>query len=78
MVLLDDMSTALRQQPHWKVEVFDTSLLKAMEDFDRFIPGIAPVYQTPVVGLWVDGELRVRKTGKEARDFIRKNYLLKT
>src|SRR5579859_3755484 len=71
MVLLDDVSMALQQLPQWRVEVFDVSILRTMEDIGRFIPGIGPVYQTPVVALWVDGELKVRKSGKEARDFIR-------
>jgi hypothetical protein len=42
------------------VEVFDVLICKSMEDVDRLIPGITPVYQTPMVGIWKNGEL-VRK-----------------
>jgi hypothetical protein len=77
MALLDDLSMALHRIPQCRVEVFDASRFLAMNDFDSFIPSICPVYQTPGVGLWVNGDLQLRKSGKEAVDFIREKYQLK-
>lgn len=39
------------------IYVFDALMCKSMEDFERLVPGIAPVYDTPVVGIWEGGEL---------------------
>jgi len=73
--LLDELSAALQGEKEDTVEIFDVSALKSMEEFQAFIPGIASAYQTPVVGLWVHGNLRERKTGYAASEFLRSRYL---
>ena len=52
----------------------DVSVIKAMPDFEKYIPGIGNVYQTPAVGVW-DGEpLLYKGTGFEARQYLRQQY----
>ena len=69
--LLDELDAKRRQgslSAHR--DVFDTSLLQKMDEFEEYIPGIAPVVQTPVLGVWVDGILRERLQGLRARNRV--------
>ena len=52
------------------VEVFDVLDCREMSDFEKYIPGVTPVYQTPVVGIWEQGVLRAVGSGAVARDLI--------
>lgn len=53
-----------------RVGVFSVLDCKSQSDFDKYIPGIGSVLQTPVVGLWVDGVLQKRATGAAGRALI--------
>jgi hypothetical protein len=53
-----------------QVDVFNVLECTNMEDFSCYIPGIAKVYQTPVVGIWKDGVLFDQAWGRAARDLI--------
>src|SRR5262249_55896426 len=58
MKLLDTLSGVLQSQnPALIVEVFNVADCSSQEAFDRYVPGVRPVFQTPVVGLWSDGQL---------------------
>ena len=50
--------------------LFDVSLCRSQEDFDRIIPGITPVFQTPVVGHWDGTQLLWKGSGAEAREYL--------
>jgi len=52
------------------VEVFNVRDVRSMNDFDSFIAGIGPVFQTPAAGLWERGRLVETATGASARDAI--------
>jgi hypothetical protein len=54
------------------VLVFDVLDCKGMRDFEQLIPGIGPVYQTPVVGLWKDSKLIEKGTGAKGRMLLSK------
>ncbi len=41
-----------------------------MEDFEKYVPGIGKVFQTPVVGYWEDGLLKEKAWGKKGRDLL--------
>ena len=69
--LMDEIIEGIQKD---RVTVFDTSALGRSEEFEEYIPGIAPVHHTPVVGVWKNGSLVVKKSGKEARDFLREKY----
>ena len=73
---LDEIRAVIVHKDKELVCVFDVSVLKKMEDIEKFIPGLTPVYQTPVIGFWVNGQLIVKKTGKEASNFLRAHYNL--
>jgi hypothetical protein len=70
MRLLDVIVEALsrRQAGHPVVEVFNTADCREPSDFDRHIPNLGTVLQTPVVGVWHDGQLEWSGQGYEARD----------
>jgi hypothetical protein len=59
-----------------RVDVFNVSDCKTMEDFEGYVPGSGNVYQTPIVGIWEDGILKQRAWGEPARDAIRQLYQL--
>ena len=44
--------------PSVDVQVFSVLDCHAQEDFEKFIPGIGNVFQTPVVGFWDGDTLR--------------------
>ena len=71
--LLDDLDPELFG--HDSVYVFDADSCKQMSDFEKYIPGIGNVFQTPVVGLWQDGELLYCEQGAAARNWIRNRYV---
>lgn len=56
--LLDQIQDSWDESaPPRSVEVFDVVDCREMSDFDRFIPGIGDVYQSPVIGVFVGGKL---------------------
>jgi hypothetical protein len=65
--LLDDLETSLHQPGSISndFEVFDVLDCHEMSDFARFIPGIAEVYRTPVLGIIIDGTLVQQASGLE-------------
>jgi hypothetical protein len=52
------------------VDVFDVDGCASQADFQNYIPGIGEVFQTPLVGYWVDGVLTDRATGAAGRALI--------
>ncbi len=56
------------------VQVFSVSECQAQEDFEKYVPGIGKVFQTPVVGVWEDGLLVDKAWGAAARDMISQYY----
>lgn len=47
-----------------RLEIFDVLSCKNQADFEALMPGIGKVFQTPVVGLWKDGVLQVKASGR--------------
>jgi hypothetical protein len=71
MRLLDVIAeaTSRRQASGFPVvEVFNTADCRQPRDFTRYIPKLGSVSQTPVVGVWRDGQLEWSGQGYEARD----------
>jgi hypothetical protein len=67
--ILDQITSAVRGRvPH--LAVFDVAECKSQQDFDRYIPSVSPVYQTPVVGIWENGDLKEKATGAVARNRV--------
>ncbi|HEV3144311.1 MAG TPA: hypothetical protein VGZ47_10530 [Gemmataceae bacterium] len=52
------------------VEVFNVLECRDQADFEKYIPGIGTVFQTPVVGIWENGVLVHRATGAAARSLL--------
>ena len=53
-----------------EIGVFDTAECQSDEDFEARIPGIGPVFQVPVVGLWHDGKLVAHGSGYRGCEVI--------
>jgi hypothetical protein len=79
LTLLDEIISCSRSWMDWlRVDVFSVLECKSMRDFDRFLPGTKrEVDQTPVLGVWRDGELKELVMGlKRCRDaFMRLSAL---
>jgi hypothetical protein len=58
------------------ISVFDISAITDLGDFERRLPGIGKVFQTPVVGFWKNGQLTNRLSGAAARDWLVDRYRL--
>jgi len=37
------------------IDIFDVDACRSSDDLERYVPGIGPMFQTPVVGVWRDG-----------------------
>lgn len=71
MKLLDAVSQALPRLPAGlTVEVFNVADCSSPEAFDQYVPGIGSVFHTPVVGLWCDGKLVDKATGRAGRELV--------
>jgi hypothetical protein len=75
--LLDEIEERLRNRSVLEnISVFDVSAFSEMGDFERHLPGIGKVFQTPVVGFWKNGQLTDRLSGAAARDWLVDRYRL--
>jgi hypothetical protein len=67
--LLDTLSAAVAQQnTGLLIDVFNVADCPSQAAFDRYIPGVGPVFHTPVVGFWSGGRLLEKASGKAGRD----------
>jgi hypothetical protein len=59
-----------------RIDVFDILNCEKMTDLDSYVPGIGIAYQTPVVGIWIDGILKQKCSGHQARQLLISMYTL--
>jgi hypothetical protein len=52
-------------------EIFIVDECGSQADFEDFVPGVGPVWQTPVVGIWEDGRLVEKAWGFEGRQLLK-------
>lgn len=73
--LLDVVNDALSEsnRPHMTVDVFNIGGLQS-GDFEKLIPGLGPIYQTPIVGIWRDGVLIEKGAGFEGRELATRMF----
>jgi hypothetical protein len=74
MRLLDVLAEGVLRAPAPAMEVFDTADCCQQADFEKYIPDIGDVYQTPVVGIWQDGRLEWSGQGYEARERVARMF----
>ncbi len=53
--------------PSPQVDIFSVGECRTQADFEKYIPGLETVFQTPVVGVWRDGVLQKKGSGAQAR-----------
>jgi len=75
MHLLDILDQALAEQSDDAptIEVFNAGILTAIQDFERYIPGLE-AHHTPVLGIWKDGRLVERQFGYHAADRLARMF----
>jgi hypothetical protein len=78
LALLDALKRSLAEGENNRehIQIFDVLTCATISDFERYIPGIGNVYQTPVIGIWEDGALTQKASGAEARGTIIRRYSL--
>ena len=69
LALLDELNRFAESHPDVRVCVFDVDRVNG--EFERFVPGIGEVGQTPVVGHWRGGVLVAKGMGYEGRELAR-------
>jgi len=73
--LLDAITARLRERPHEeRIEIFDVMSCKSQADFEACLPGIGKVVKTPVVGIWIDGDLSEKASGNRAVEIVNRHY----
>ena len=66
--LLDSVCDTLKGD---QLDLFILSECKSQSEIEGFVAGIAPVYHSPVVGVWEDGRLMASASGwKRAVDLL--------
>lgn len=68
--LLDELNVFAASHPGFQVCVFDVDRVGG--EFERFVPDVGQVLQTPVVGRWSGGVLVEKGTGHAGREIARK------
>lgn len=73
--LLDVVNDALANQngsgPH--VDVFNIDGL-SLGDFDKYIPGLTAIHNTPIVGIWQDRSLVEKGVGFDGRQLVARRF----
>jgi hypothetical protein len=74
--MLDAIEARLSREPidDETIHLFDVSALPDSRDFEKYLPGIGRVYQTPVIGLWQNGVLQDKASGTLARHWLTQRY----
>jgi hypothetical protein len=71
VVALDMLLEALRMgRLGASLEVFLLSQCASQNEIERLIPGVTPVFQSPVVGVWEGGQIVTSGSGREALNVI--------
>jgi hypothetical protein len=56
------------------IYVFDVVAIVDSKDFERLLPGIGKVFQSPIIGLWKQNELKEKLSGAVARNWLIDRY----
>ncbi|HET6882472.1 MAG TPA: hypothetical protein VFI31_20060 [Pirellulales bacterium] len=76
--LLDDVDAAhLNWHNQAQVAVFDVLDCQTTADFEKYLPGVGSVAQSPVVAIWEDGRLAAKQTGlRMVREVLQERHIL--
>jgi hypothetical protein len=74
--LLDSLEQSLSKKAgsDERIDVLDVLTCTTMDDFERCLPGVGKVFQTPVVGVWENRVVGQRASGAAARRLIISRY----
>ena len=70
LALLDELNQFAAAHPGLRICIFDVDRVGG--EFERFVPGVGDVTQTPVVGRWSGGSLVEKGTGHAGREIARR------
>ncbi|XCN71145.1 MAG: hypothetical protein Q3M24_12550 [Candidatus Electrothrix aestuarii] len=76
--LLDKLDELCSRQKKMAVGmyIYDIENINSQYDLDKFIPGILPAYQTPMIGIWENGELKKSAWGNDALGVLNDMFFL--
>ena len=72
-----ELLDALKEQVlemHNEIYIFDVAAIVDSKDFEEFFPGIGRVFQSPIIGLWKQNELKEKLSGVAARNWLIERY----
>ena len=73
LCLLDQLlSIVVEDKGKIAIDIFDVLSCTTMGDFDKYVPGISQVFQTPVIGVWHDGVLIEAASGAAGRKLVQR------
>lgn len=55
-----------------QIEIFMLGECLSQADIERYIPGVTPIFNPPVVGIWEDGVLVEKASGWEAKQILKR------
>ena len=78
LALLDELEIQVSDaRSTVRIDLFSVLSCSKHDDFDEYISEIGNVYQTPVVGLWIDGTLVAKGQGVDVvRGVLQKHGIL--
>jgi hypothetical protein len=71
--LVDQLIDTISRTKTAQTSFFDVDDICKSADINLYIPGLHKFYQTPVVGLWEDGQLIESAEGAKGRELIRRS-----
>lgn len=76
--LLDKLNESCPRQEEVPISmyIYDIENVKSLYEVDKFIPGIAPAYQTPMIGVWENGELKKSAWGSDVLQILDEIFYL--
>jgi hypothetical protein len=72
--LLDALHEKITEEHSEAIQLFDVIKCRTLEDLENHIPGIGRGIVTPFVGYWKDGDLLIKKSGLDARNWLKDRY----
>ena len=76
--LLDEVDVAHKDwQSKAQIAVFDVLDCQTMADFEKYLPSVGSVMQSPVAAIWIDGKLVAKQTGlRMVREALKDRQIL--
>jgi hypothetical protein len=75
LCFLDDIEKQIYKiniKKMYHIYLYDTSIILDVKYFETIYPGIGKIYQTPIIGFWIKGNLEKKVWGYKAKKLLKK------